>query len=227
VSDHDPMSCLTPLQQARRGRILQTARDQLSRNGYDGINMRDLAAAANVSPTTLYNLYENKDVLILSALQEQLATIGRQTNATPRDGWKYLLELNYGVARQIVAAPQWAAAITRLLLQAKPDDPILKTLLIDAAANSRTALHAMQEAGELKPETDVDMLCNSLTGASWSTIILWTKEVVALENLPREYMCNLLYPLLAAATPRLRRRLNDELNTLAARRASRATTYAG
>lgn len=220
------ISSLTPMQQARRKRILQTARDQLSKHGYDGINMRDLAAAANVSPTTLYNLYENKDVLILSALQDQLATIGRQTNAIPQDGWQYLLELNYGIARQIVATPQWAAAITRLLLQARPDDPILKTLLIDAAANRRTALDAMLQAGELKPDTDMEALSNSLTGASWSTIIMWTKDVVTLDNLPREYMCNLLYPLLAAATPRLRRRLNDELNSLRPRRRGRKTNYA-
>ena len=91
MPDNEPS--LTPLQRERRKRILDTTRDQLSKNGYDGINMRDLAAAAMVSPTTLYNLYENKDVLVLSALEDQLAQMGRAAGMQPSAGLEYLLKI--------------------------------------------------------------------------------------------------------------------------------------
>ena len=84
------LSALTPLQRARRERILTTTRDQLSLLGYDGINMRNLAAAAEVSPTTLYNLYENKDVLVLSALEDQLSRMGRSLVMKPGSPTKWL-----------------------------------------------------------------------------------------------------------------------------------------
>jgi AcrR family transcriptional regulator len=202
---------LTPRQQARHKRILDTTREQLSKLGYDGINMRDLAAAAEVSPTTLYNLYENKDVLILSALQDQLRRMGQETGTTPEDGFEYLLQSNRAITRQILDTPQWAAAITRLMFQAKPEDPITKMLITHAAAARRTALGVMLHAGELLDDTDLESLSNSLTAASWSTIMLWTKDVIALNDLPRDYLRNLFYPLLAAASPKLKRRLRAEI----------------
>ena len=65
----------TPRQQERRERILEAARAALSENGYEGLNMRDLALTAGVSPTTLYNQFENKDTLVLAALSDMLQNI--------------------------------------------------------------------------------------------------------------------------------------------------------
>ncbi|MDH3644304.1 MAG: TetR family transcriptional regulator [Gammaproteobacteria bacterium] len=213
MPDNEPN--LTPLQRERRKRILDTVRDQLSKNGYDGINMRDLAAAAKVSPTTLYNLYENKDALILSALQDQLARIGRSVATSPAHGLDWMLESNQAVARQLVETPQWAAAITRLLVQAKPEDPITRTLMVDGAGALAESLQAMIAARELSAETDIGSLQNSITGAGWAAIIMWTKDIITLQDLPREYLRVRMYPLLATATPKLRRRLAHEFVVIA------------
>ena len=64
---------LTANQQERRNRILAAARELVAQHGYDGMIMRDVATAANVSPTTLYNLYNTKDELLLAALRDKLA----------------------------------------------------------------------------------------------------------------------------------------------------------
>lgn len=208
------LSALTPLQRARRERILGTTREQLSELGYDGVNMRDLAAAAEVSPTTLYNLYENKDVLVLSALEDQLARMGRAAGLQPSAGLEYLLTISRAITRQIVETPPWADAIARLLFQAQPEDPITRTLLTNTVKDRQAALTVMQEAGEIDPAADLASLSRSLMGAAWSTIMLWTKDVIPLEALPAEYLRNQLYVLLAAATPKSQRRLNRELEQL-------------
>lgn len=208
------LETLTPLQRKRRERILTTTRTQLSELGYDGINMRDLAAAARVSPTTLYNLYENKDVLVLSALQDQLEQMARQAEARPEEGLTYLLEISRAIAQQIQDTPRWADAIARLLFQASPQDPITRTLLIDTLAARRTALEAMREAGELNLRADSAALARSLMGAVWSTLLLWTKSVIPLEALPAELLRNQLYVLLAEATEPVRQRLQRELDAL-------------
>ncbi len=205
------LSALTPLQRARRERILTTTRDQLSNLGYDGINMRDLAAAAEVSPTTLYNLYENKDVLVLSALEEQLTRMGKEAGVQPSAGLDYLLTISRAITRQIVETPRWADAIARLLFQAQPEDPITRTLLTDALKDRQAALTVMQQAGEIDADADPACISRSLMGAAWSTIMLWTKDVITLEALPAEYLRNQLHVLLAAATPKSRRRLAREL----------------
>lgn len=208
------LSALTPLQRARRERILGTTREQLSKLGYDGVNMRDLAAAAEVSPTTLYNLYENKDVLVLSALEDQLAQMGRAAGMQPSAGLEYLLKISSAITRQIVETPRWADAIARLLFQAQPEDPITRTLLTNTVKDRQAALTVMQEAGEIDPDADLASLSRSLMGAAWSTIMLWTKNVITLEALPAEYLRNQLYVLLAAATPKSQHRLTRELEQL-------------
>lgn len=218
---------LTPLQQARRDRILRTTRDQLSRHGYEGTNMRNLAAAADVSPTTLYNLYENKDVLILSALRDQLADMGRRVQVTPEDGFEFVLRSRQAVAQQIIDTPKWAAAMTRLLFQSGPDDPITETLLTSAVAGQTQALAAMRDAGEIDPQTDIDALGRTIVGANWSSILLWTKGLLPLEELPDEYVRHGLLLLYPAATAKLRRRLNEELDKLSTRPRSRGRRSTG
>ena len=208
------LSALTPLQRARRERILATTRDQLSNLGYDGINMRDLAATAEVSPTTLYNLYENKDVLVLSALEDQLTRMGKEAGVQPAAGLDYLLTISRAITRQIVETPRWADAIARLLFQAQPEDPITRTLLTDTLKDRQAALTVMQQAGEIDADADLASLSRSLMGAAWSTIMLWTKNVITLEALPAEYLRNQLYVLLAATTPKSRRRVTSELDQL-------------
>ena len=63
---------LTPRQQERRARILQTARELINEAGYAGMTTRELATRAKVSATTFFNLYNTKEELLLAALRNQL-----------------------------------------------------------------------------------------------------------------------------------------------------------
>ena len=55
---------LTPRQEDRRDRILGVARQMVADYGYGGMVMSEVAERAEVSPTTLYNLYNTKDELL-------------------------------------------------------------------------------------------------------------------------------------------------------------------
>ena len=67
----DPKS-LTPRQEERRHRILAAARQMVADHCHEGMVMSHVADRAEVSPTTLYNLYNTKDELLLEALRELL-----------------------------------------------------------------------------------------------------------------------------------------------------------
>ncbi|MDY7102846.1 MAG: helix-turn-helix domain-containing protein [Actinomycetota bacterium] len=56
----------------RRIDILDAAREHISRQGYRTLNMRDLAAAARVSPATLYSYFANKEELFATLYAEAL-----------------------------------------------------------------------------------------------------------------------------------------------------------
>jgi AcrR family transcriptional regulator len=65
------MRALTERQYLRREKILATARDLITRHGYNGVTMRELAEKANVTPKTLYHQFGNKEKLLNIAVEER------------------------------------------------------------------------------------------------------------------------------------------------------------
>ncbi len=59
----------------RRARILREARGMLVHAGYDGLNLRSLAKAAEVTVPTLYNLVGNKEEIVAALFAEALAEV--------------------------------------------------------------------------------------------------------------------------------------------------------
>lgn len=190
---------LTPRQLQRRERILATVRQQLSRAGYEGLSMRDVAAASDVSPTTLYNLYDNKDGLVLAALQDlldQLAT------SVPEElqGLDGVIARARAYARNIVRNPRYAEAMARMLFNARPTDPIAKMLLHRAIGARRQSILEMQALGEMRKDIDVDFFAQQWGVSSWSVILLWTHGHISLREFEETYIRAELHALLPGMT---------------------------
>ena len=205
------MKILTAVQQQRRERILLSARDQLSQVGYEGLNMRELAVIADVSTSTLYNLYQSKDTLILAALEDQLADINAVVAKTNTSGLGRFLARVEAVADQIVETPKYAEAMGKMLFGADAHDPIVQLLIGTSLSFNREELAEMASCGELRQETDRNFLARSLSSTGWSTVLMWMKGYVALHDFKQEYVRNAVTMLLPyvtqAAEVRLRQRL--------------------
>lgn len=190
------MKTFTEAQKQRRERILSSARDQLSKLGYEGLNMRDLAVEAHVSTSTLYNLYQSKDTLLLAALQDQLAGLNERVLATGAKGASRSQKNAEAVADQIVETPRYAEAMAKMLFTADQSDPIVKVLLGASMAGQLEVLDEMIELGELDPGADRDFIARSLASTGWSAILMWMKGYVALHDFKREYVRNTMMTLL-------------------------------
>lgn len=205
------MKILTAVQQQRRERILLSTRDQLSQFGYEGLNMRELAVIADVSTSTLYNLYQSKDTLILAALEDQLADINAVVAETNTSGLGRFLARVDAVADQIVETPKYAEAMGKMLFGADAHDPIVQLLIGSSLSFNREELAEMAECGELRQETDRNFLARSLSSTGWSTVLMWMKGYVALHDFKQEYVRNAVTMMLPyvtqAAEVRLRQRL--------------------
>ncbi len=138
---------LTAVQQRRRERILHSTRDQLSQVGYEGLNMRELAVIADVSTSTLYNLYQSKDTLILAALEDQLAEINAVVVKTNTSGLGRYVARVEAVADQIVETPKYAEAMGKMLFSADAQDPIVQLLIGTSLSFNREELAEMAVSG--------------------------------------------------------------------------------
>ena len=71
---------------ARKERILAAAAELASEGGYEAVQMRDVAARAEVALGTLYRHYASKDQLLLAAMAEQAATLRERLVQRPPQG---------------------------------------------------------------------------------------------------------------------------------------------
>jgi len=70
---------------ARKRRLLAAATTLAASGGYDAVQMRDVAATAEVALGTLYRHYASKDQLLLAAMAQQAATLrDRMVHRPPR-----------------------------------------------------------------------------------------------------------------------------------------------
>lgn len=191
---------LTPAQQARRTRILEASRKLLAEQGYDGMIMRDVAQLAEVSPTTLYNLYNTKDELLLAALRESVAESWRRAaELEPDPGFERLLAQMRMSAVQTRENPAFAKAIVRALFKANADDAILEFLIERNQRAVATSLRAMSERNELQPTCDLDALARSMVANFWSIYFLWASNLIDAHQLERELQRGYLALLQGAA----------------------------
>jgi AcrR family transcriptional regulator len=71
---------------ARKERLLAAATALAAEGGYDAVQMRDVAARAEVALGTLYRHYASKDQLLLAAMAEQAATLRERLVQRPPKG---------------------------------------------------------------------------------------------------------------------------------------------
>jgi AcrR family transcriptional regulator len=198
---------MTPTQRARRERILNVTRDHLARYGFDALNMRDLAFAADVSPTTLYRLFESKEGLILATIIDQIneSTLDARNNSTP--GLDRLYRLLAAFAKILRGQPRAGEAVTKLLFSADPGGPITEALLANAMRARRASAEEMQAAGQIGRRIDVDLLARQLVIATWGPLLLWIKGFTLVRNLESELLGAATMALLPVATPEGRAQL--------------------
>jgi AcrR family transcriptional regulator len=202
---------LTPLQAQRQARILACTRDLLAEQGYEGLQMRVLADRAGTALMTLYNRFNNKDDLILLALQELLAEIRAQAQATNETGIEYILRFSEITAEQILKTPKYANAMALTLFNGQVDSPIVKTLLLDLIGRNRQQVVNMIADGELTQTLSPDLLANSLSTCTWSTILLWMKGVICDQDFKQEYTRSPLLVLAPAMPPSVFKRYQKRL----------------
>lgn len=196
----------TPRQKEQYERILETTREILAEQGYEGMQMRVLAERAGVSPMTIYNRFGNKDDLILRALQDLLNGQAEEAAETGLTGVELRLATAKIQVSQILRTPEYARAMASMLFSASPETPIVKTLLGDQLELLRTEVLQMQKSGELNNSVDLDLLVNSLVVSGWASILLWHKELVTDEEFDHHYTRAGILALAPAMTPETRQR---------------------
>jgi AcrR family transcriptional regulator len=110
-------------QLARRERIIAAAIDLASRGGYDAVQMRDVAARANVALGTLYRYFASKDLLLAHSWADWSREIETQMSRHPLRGENCaarIMDFIRRATRAFEREPKLASALLKSLLVTDP-----------------------------------------------------------------------------------------------------------
>jgi AcrR family transcriptional regulator len=187
----------SPRQLARRASILEATRELLSKHGYEGTTIRDVAEQAGVAKGTLYNIYGGKDELIFSAVMDVRDDIGQRTlDLDPSPGLDAILKLNQAIIEEIVRTPTYTEAISRALFGAPTAKMLVRSLIATPIEVTRKDLDTAKDLGELKSDLDSQLLARQLEMQRWGLILAVSVGQISIDELKSEVaqaMAKILY----------------------------------
>lgn len=212
----------------RRRRIVEAARALIRETGDTGLSMRAIAARAQVSLATPYNLFGSKRGIVMAVLEdarefaEKFAAHGH-LEPVERIFMALRITLAYHVQDPDFYKTLWSA-----LLDARGGDADLRAELITPQNSAfwRGLLDEARAAGAIAPDINMDLLQASLSGRFAAVMLNWILGGSSVGELEPAACHGYAQTLCAAATdayrPVVRARMlefQDELMT--AHRAAR------
>jgi AcrR family transcriptional regulator len=140
-----------------RSDILAAANTLIARKGYESTTMREIADAANLSYQTLYNYFPSKAQIVQAMLTDvDKADTGVAAIVSSSDD---LIAKLHQIIKHYFAL--WREIVLEVIRNA-PEYAALHALKASSINVLRTLLHNAQEAGELDPYVDADLLAHTL-----------------------------------------------------------------
>ena len=204
---------MTPRQIARREAILDTVRAHLLEGGYEALSMRNIAAAAGVSPSTLYEIYDSKESLILIAVGSTLGNLSQEEEQYEPGLDRFLHRLD-SVASFITDHPEIGEAMTKLLFQSTGESMAREVLMVNAVAARRTSLEEMRDQKEIDNGADIEFYARTLVSVTWGSVLLWQNDMLSLDQFRNEFVRASLTAIQPIATRKSKPRINELLNDL-------------
>lgn len=166
---------LTQSQAARRQRVLQAALQLGADGGYDAVQMRDVAATAEVALGTIYRYFPSKDALLAAAMVEWMQDLERRLDRRGPQG-ATTSERVYDVLRRAIDTmerqPELAEAVITALIS---DDRAAGSA---SAATTDVLLRVLVRAFPEDVGSDTEAVIAKVLGHVWfSCLVAWRNGV--------------------------------------------------
>jgi AcrR family transcriptional regulator len=182
---------LSPKQNERRQRVLDAAMALAEEGGYDAVQMRDVAARADVALGTVYRYFSSKDQMLAAAFADWANELEARLRRRPLQGdtrAERVIDFLRRATRNLERRPRLAAALVTSV--AAPDPR--------AAENQRRMASWMTrivaEALEGLPPTEQQGIREVLGHVWYSVLLAWVNGRVTIGDVyaDLEMACHLL-----------------------------------
>lgn len=190
---------LTPRQIKRREAILKAVQTMVKEEGFAGVNMRKVALAASVSPSTLYDIYDSKESLLYYSFEESINDLAKdESNYNP--GIDRFLKRLESIANLFSNNPDIAEILTKIFFAPSGQIKTSETLVSRGINSRKTSLEEMLSEKQLIKGSDIDFYARTLNSLTWGTAILWLSGILNTEEYRKELIRSSLTLILPACT---------------------------
>lgn len=183
---------------ANREIILSAARQLIDTNGAHGFSMRELAAKADVSVATLYNLFDSREAIVRACFEKVNADLGPSFEALR--GASDLRALCEGL---VTSADLVLNSVSGAMYLKLTDDlAVVKPFLGEHRASDGFApeIDAAVRRGELNEDTDIDVLRTVIEAVVGTAMRLGALGVISADERRHRIRSGARLALLAEAT---------------------------
>lgn len=166
------MSLLEEHKAERRARIINAARALVTKHGYDGLTMRDLAAAARVSVPTLYNLFGSKDAILVAELERSAGVIASRLQQHGSFFARGMAAFEAGMDL-IEQQPAFFRAVMRMFLTSPETGEMRRRSEEAFIAIMASNLRAAKQAGQLAAWAEPEVVARHMYGLYISCFLGW------------------------------------------------------
>jgi AcrR family transcriptional regulator len=167
----------------RRERILAAAREIIADRGYQGLTMRDLAAASRVTVPTLYNLIGGKDAVLFAAVEEQterfVRAIESSRGGSPAAGAIAVVDAS---VRELLRLPRYYRTLLRLLQTSDAAEPASREVNRALSEQFARAIEALGNTGDLAAWVDHKALADRLGAHLGLASLQWAAGAYSAET---------------------------------------------
>ena len=161
---------LTAEQQDRRRRLIDAAFELGAEGGYDAVQMRDVAATANVALATIYRNFSSKDHLLAAAMTEWTGRLRDRVAHSPPRGdtpTEQMIDVLGRACSAMQRQPKLSMALVRAL--SSPDAGVRHS---GGEVQSSIASLGDDILADLEPDVRADIL--AVIGHVWySSLVTW------------------------------------------------------
>lgn len=159
----------------RRRRLVEAAVKLARSGGYEAVQMRDVASAADVALATLYRQYASKDQLLLAALSNQTGILRDRLATQPTEGDSpaervigVLALANKALSRE----PTLTAAMVTALGSPEPGAAAMKVEILEILRG------ILGDADGLSPRDDGDAALRTLGYVWFAALGAWSSGMI-------------------------------------------------
>jgi TetR/AcrR family transcriptional regulator, cholesterol catabolism regulator len=164
---------LTPNQAARRERVIEAAMELAGEGGYDAVQMRDVAARAQVALGTIYRYFSSKDHLLAACQLELWRDTAERFVQRPPDGDTASDRVVTFLRRAMRAAEREPRRTAALVLATSAPDPAVRECQLEVMALIEGTLCVAM--GDIDP--DVQLRVAIALRQLWHSVLLeWVNE---------------------------------------------------